>query len=64
MRLRAQGSPRKVTPSPAFHPNGTMYIAFHCDDAMGDGPLDVVRAACREATERLSEQPAPLTAHR
>jgi hypothetical protein len=25
-----------LTPSPAFHPNGTMYIAFHCDDAMGD----------------------------
>ena len=25
-----------LTPSPAFHPNGTMYIAFHCDAAMGD----------------------------
>mmetsp|Transcript_25120 Transcript_25120/g.65524 ORF Transcript_25120/g.65524 Transcript_25120/m.65524 type:complete len:394 (+) Transcript_25120:2-1183(+) len=25
-----------LTPTPAFHPNGTMYIAFHCDDAMGD----------------------------
>jgi hypothetical protein len=25
-----------LTPSPAFHPNGTMYIAFHCDLAMGD----------------------------
>ena len=25
-----------LTPSPAFHPNGTMFIAFHCDDSMGD----------------------------
>ena len=25
-----------LTPSPAFHPNGTMFIAFHCDTAMGD----------------------------
>eukprot|EP00035_Acanthoeca_spectabilis_P000852 m.75931 g.75931 ORF g.75931 m.75931 type:complete len:399 (-) comp10470_c0_seq1:206-1402(-) len=25
-----------LTPSPAFHPNGTMYIAFHCDENMGD----------------------------
>ena len=35
-----------ITPSPAFHPNGTMYILYHCDTAgeyaMGD--LVMVRA--------------------
>jgi hypothetical protein len=50
-----------LTPSPAFHPNGTMFIAFHCDDAMGDvvmvsaptyaGPFTAVhtRIGCQSA---------------
>ena len=52
-----------LTPSPAFHPNGTMFIAFHCDDAMGDvvlvsaptykGPFKAV------ATRVQAEQSAP-----
>jgi hypothetical protein len=52
-----------LTPSPAFHPNGTMFIAFHCDDAMGDvvlvsaptfrGPFTAV------PTRVKAEQPPP-----
>lgn len=52
-----------LTPSPAFHPNGTMYIAFHCDEQMGDVVLVSAPSFhgpfTRVGTRVKAEQPAP-----
>lgn len=51
-----------LTPSPAFHPNGTMYIAFHCDSQMGDVALvsaETYRGPFTRVTTRVKAEQKP-----